>query len=48
MDEYCPDGTPRMRVLSKDDPISYMTEYTVTGVPVIRIKERVQTWRVST
>jgi hypothetical protein len=39
MDEYCPDG---------DDPIGYMTEYTVTGVPVIRIKERVQTWRVST
>lgn len=47
MDEYCPDGMPKMRVLKKDDPISYQTEYTVTGVPVIRIKERVQTWTIT-
>jgi hypothetical protein len=47
MDEYNPTGQPAMRVLSKDDPISHRTEYSLNGVPLIRVKERVQTWQVS-
>jgi hypothetical protein len=45
-DEYCPDGLPATRVLSLDDPISHKSEYALNGVPLIRIKERCQTWAV--
>ena len=47
MDEYNPTGQPAMRVLKKDDPISYQTEYALNGIPIVRIKERGQPWTIA-
>ena len=47
-DEYCPDGRARFRTFEKQDPIQYFVEHAHNGVPIIRIRERVQTLDVKT
>lgn len=41
-DEYNPNGTPEFRTWSMMDPISHKVEYSMNGVPMIYIRERVQ------
>lgn len=41
-DEYNPAGLPAMRDWTQQDPIAHKVEYSLNGVPMIYIKERVQ------